>query len=200
MTQGVLSACETGRCGRFERSSYAAPPCSSALATTDLRCSSSKGPPDDQRAPVLRQRRRLQETLATLTDDQWRSASRCAGWSVQDVIAHLIGTNGFWSMSILAGLAGLADPGPRRVRPRDHPGAHGGADAIDEPGGDVRAVQRVGTRRCSTRSSRSTSMAWSTVAESPAGHVPIRLLASHALWGRVDHTSATSSYRSARFR
>ena len=28
---------------------------------------------------------------------------------------------------------------------------------------------------------------WSTVAESPAGHVPIRLLASHALWDAWVH-------------
>ena len=44
--------------------------------------------------------------LADLSEDEWRHPSRCDGWSVQDVITHLVSTNGFWALSIQAGLAG----------------------------------------------------------------------------------------------
>ena len=36
-----------------------------------------------------RQRRRLLDTLAALGADDWRAPSRCDGWTVQDVVAHL---------------------------------------------------------------------------------------------------------------
>src|ERR1700733_2509796 len=60
----------------------------------------------DPSVPLLRQRRRMAQVLGTLDIEQWKVASRCSGWSIQDVIAHLIGTNRFWSFSINSGLAG----------------------------------------------------------------------------------------------
>src|SRR5690242_9102684 len=60
----------------------------------------------DPATPLLRQRDRLATILAGLDADQWAAPSRCEGWSVQDVIAHLITTNQFWAFSIGAGLAG----------------------------------------------------------------------------------------------
>ncbi len=136
---------------------------------------------DDHVVPVARQRRRFEAMLARLDEQQWQAASRCAGWSVQDVVAHLIGVNAFWEASVVAGLAGsptrlLAafDPAAtpplmvepmRTLTPDDvlaqfvasNDGFLGAIDGLDERG-------------------------WSMTAESPAGHVPIRLLASHALW------------------
>src|SRR4051794_15328761 len=64
------------------------------------------GPVDDQRVPLSRQRRRFEAALASLSDEQWLAPSRCAGWTVQDVIAHVIGVNGFWQISITSGAAG----------------------------------------------------------------------------------------------
>ena len=59
------------------------------------------------RAPrVLRQRRRLGGVLRQLDDEQWASPSRCAEWTVQGVISHLIGTNGFWAFAMKAALDG----------------------------------------------------------------------------------------------
>ena len=142
---------------------------------------SIEGLPDDQRAPVVRQRRRLEAMLAELGDDDWSSASRCDGWTVQDVAAHIVGVNAFWQASVSAGLAGTPtrilagfDPattpplmvGPMRtLAPAEvldrfvasNDAFLGTLDELDEPG-------------------------WSAIAESPAGHVPIRLLAHHALW------------------
>jgi uncharacterized protein (TIGR03083 family) len=64
------------------------------------------GVPDDQLVPVSRQRRRLEDTLSQLSAADWNYPSRCAGWSVQDVVAHLVGVNQFWTASVRAGLTG----------------------------------------------------------------------------------------------
>lgn len=39
---------------------------------------------------IARQRRALADTLATLSPEQWRTASLCDGWTVHDVAAHLV--------------------------------------------------------------------------------------------------------------
>ena len=64
------------------------------------------GAPDSQLAPALRQRRRTEALLASLDDQQWTAATRCDGWDVADVVAHLISVNIFWVLSITQGLAG----------------------------------------------------------------------------------------------
>lgn len=145
-----------------------------------------EGPADDQREPLLRQRRRLQDALATLTDEQWRRPSRCEEWSVQDVVAHLIGTNDFWSMSILAGLAGT----PTRILAAFDPATTPALMVAP-----MRSMSPAETLARFVETNQSLFDAveslddagWSTVAESPAGHVPIRLLANHALWDSWVH-------------
>ena len=152
------------------------------------------GAADDQYEPVVRQRRRLERLLAGLTDADWETESRCAGWSVQDVVAHLVGVNAFWHASVVAGLAGAL---PTRVLVGFDPAATpplliasmseltpaavlrqfvASNDALLGVLADVDAAQ------------------WSTLAETPAGHVPMRLLAEHALWdgwiARARHRAA----------
>ena len=57
-------------------------------------------------AATIRQRERLIAVLADFGDEQWAHPSRCEGWSNRDVICHLETTNGFWTISVAAGLAG----------------------------------------------------------------------------------------------
>lgn len=145
-----------------------------------------EGPVDDQREPLLRQRRRLQDTLATLTDEQWLHPSRCAGWTVQDVIAHLIGTNSYWAMSIQSGLAGS----PTRVLAAFDPAKT--PDLMVAPMRSLRPAeileQFVDTNQSLFDIVESLDDAgWSTIGESPAGHVPIRLVMNHALWDSWIH-------------
>ena len=40
-------------------------------------------------AAVEAERRALADVLDTLTPEEWRSPSLCAGWTVQDVVAHM---------------------------------------------------------------------------------------------------------------
>lgn len=145
-----------------------------------------EGPPDDQRLPVTRQRRRMEAMLAGLDDDDWSTASRCDGWTVQDVVAHLVGTNAFWARSVAAGLAGTPtrmlsafDPAATPPLMVDSMRALAPAEVLeqfvasnDAFFGLVAELDEHG---------------WSTLAETPAGHVPIRLLAHHALWDSWVH-------------
>lgn len=44
----------------------------------------------DVMAPARAEREDLLGLLVTLSPDQWRTPSLCAGWTVQDVVAHLL--------------------------------------------------------------------------------------------------------------
>jgi uncharacterized protein (TIGR03083 family) len=139
------------------------------------------GEPGDQLAPVVRQRRRLEAMLADLSDDDWSSMSRCDAWRVHDVVAHIVGVNAFWHASVLAGLAGA----PTRVL--------AGFDPATTPPLMVAPMRALASAEVLDRFVASNDAflgvvaelddgGWATLAESPAGHVPIRLLTQHALW------------------
>jgi uncharacterized protein (TIGR03083 family) len=142
---------------------------------------SMTGEPGDQWAPLARQRRRLQATLEALAPGDWSSPTRCDGWSVQDVVAHLVGVNSFWQASVQAGLAGT----PTRVLV--------GFDPAVTPALMVDAMRDLDTGDVLERFIASNDgllavldglddRQWMTAAETPAGHVALRVLAHHALW------------------
>jgi uncharacterized protein (TIGR03083 family) len=139
------------------------------------------GAAGDQLAPVQRQRRRLEATLSNLDLHHWNSASRCDAWTVQDVVAHMVGVNAFWHASVLAGLAGE----PTRVLT--------GFDPARTPELMVAAMRELAAVDVLEQFVASNDAfldvigglddrGWATLAESPVGHVPIRLVAHHALW------------------
>jgi uncharacterized protein (TIGR03083 family) len=139
------------------------------------------GPADDQLAPVVRQRQRFAKTLAGLAEAEWSAPTRCEGWSVQDVVAHMITVNGFWQMSTTAGLAGT----PTRVLENFDPAAT--PPLIIAPMSTLSPAEVLDQFVASNDGyidvlTGLDADGWSTLGESPAGHVPIRLLAHHALW------------------
>ncbi|MEX2292875.1 MAG: maleylpyruvate isomerase family mycothiol-dependent enzyme [Acidimicrobiales bacterium] len=141
---------------------------------------------DEGTHPVMRQRRRLEARLQDLDAADWQRPSRCTGWTVQDVVTHLTSTNTFWAISIQAGLAGnptrflasfdpVASPAQLVEQARGtsvsetlrqfSEGVDAMADALDAVGAD----------------------GWDVLAEAPPGHLPIRLVADHALWDAWIH-------------
>jgi uncharacterized protein (TIGR03083 family) len=124
--------------------------------------------------------------LGSLSDEQWQAPSRCADWSNQDVVAHLIGTNRFWAVSVRAGLGGE----PTRILATFDPAAS--PPAMVAPMRSMTPAEVLDQFVTSNDSMFDAFAAvddagWSTLAESPAGHVPIRLVASHALWDAWVH-------------
>jgi uncharacterized protein (TIGR03083 family) len=145
-----------------------------------------EGPNDDQRAPLVRQRLRLQALLASLSDAQWASPSRCEGWTVRDVVSHLTGTNMFWTASIDSGVAGtptrflatfdpVATPAQMVDATRSIPPAETLRQFVDSNQKLFDAVERLD------------DAGWSATAEAPPGHVSVRVLAHHALWDSWVH-------------
>lgn len=139
------------------------------------------GPVDDQLVPVARQRRRLAALLSSLTDEQLSAASRCDGWTVTDVAAHLVSVNAYWHASVAAGIAGK----PTRVLKGFDP-ARTPALLVDgmrslTPTEVVERLQATNEALLDAISNLDEA-GWAALAESPAGHVPIHLVMQHALW------------------
>jgi uncharacterized protein (TIGR03083 family) len=136
---------------------------------------------DDVLAAVSRQRRRLEATLANLGPADWSAASRCDAWTVQDVIAHIVGVNAFWRASVTAGLAGTPTRMLTGFDPAATPPLMVNAMRALTPGEVLDQFVSSNDGFLGTIADLD-EPALSTLAESPAGLLPIRLLAHHALW------------------
>ena len=130
---------------------------------------------------LLRQRQRLAATLESLSDDEWAAPSRCEDWTVQDVATHLVSVNGFWHYSILSGLAGE----PTRLLvgfdPKATPAALVEAAGAQTPAETLAQLIASSEALCEVVEGLDEA-GWDTVAETPVGLIPVRLLALHALW------------------
>jgi uncharacterized protein (TIGR03083 family) len=140
----------------------------------------------DVGTPMLRQRTRLAKVLEPLDRAQWAAPTRCEGWSVQDVVAHLVTTNEFWAFSITSGLAGAPSELLATFDPVATPAAMVDAVRAQAPG-------ETFERFCATNDALAAVVGdiddagWSTLAEAPPGHVAIRAVVLHALWDAWVH-------------
>lgn len=136
--------------------------------------------------PVMRQRRRLEAVLHDLSDDEWQRPSRCEGWSVQDVVTHLVSTNQFWAASISAGLSGQ----PTRFLSTFDPVASPAQLVERAQGTPVSQTLEEFSESNDALSSAVDAIdddGWSALGEAPPGHLPMRLVADHALWDAWIH-------------
>jgi len=136
--------------------------------------------------PLVRQRDRLAALLGELSDQEWATPSRCAGWTVQDVVTHLITVNQFWTLSITAGL----DAAPTRYLDGFDPvatpaqlvdGAKGG------PPAETLAQFVASNQTLAATVSPLDESGWSALAEAPPGHIAIRAVVLHGLWDAWIH-------------
>jgi len=143
-------------------------------------------PLGDPAVPLLRQRHRFAALLSGFDEQQWAAPSRCEGWSVQDVIAHLVTANQFWAFSIAAALGGeptrflatfdpVATPAELVQAVRSQPPAQTLADFVTSNQALADAVAPLDDE------------GWSAIGEAPPGHVPLRAVAVHALWDSWVH-------------
>ena len=136
--------------------------------------------------PVARQRRRFELMLTGLDEEQWYSASRCEGWTVRDVVAHLVGVNRFWVLSVRAGLDGAPTRYLETFDPVAVPRSMVEATRALTPGDILQQFVESNAGLLDAFSDLDTD-GWSTLAESPVGHVPLWSLAHHALWDAWVH-------------
>lgn len=138
-------------------------------------------PPSDLAVPLGRQRRRLGQLLDGLDDEQWATPSRCEGWTVRDVIAHLVGADRFWAVSARSGLADkptrylvgfdpVATPAAMVAGTREQTPAAVLADYHQAVADLVGAVSDLDPER------------WHAIAEGPPGHLELQATVRHALW------------------
>lgn len=143
------------------------------------------GDPSAIAGPLIRQRRRLVETMRTLGDAQWMHPSRCDGWDALDVAIHVASTNSFWEASIRAGVAGA----PTEMLASFDPVA---TPALMVAGSD-RTIDDVVEAFAESTESLAALVAglarsdWQLLAEAPPGHVSVSVVAHHALWDSWIH-------------
>jgi uncharacterized protein (TIGR03083 family) len=134
----------------------------------------------------VRQRERLAQTLSGLSAGEWSTSSRCDGWTVQDVVEHLAGVNGFWALSLASGLRDrptrlLASFDPVSVPAAMVDAARGAptADTLDRfVATNDALIDILGSL---------TDADWSRPAEAPPGHLAVRAVVAHALWDSWIH-------------
>lgn len=140
----------------------------------------------DITAPLVRQRRRLGDLLGQLDEAQWAAASRCEGWTVRDVVSHLVTTDQFWFLSAQAALAGQ----PTRFLAAFDPVATPAAlvdGARHTPPAEILASYREGVEALGATLSGLGDEQWELPAEAPPGHIALRAMAHHALWDAWIH-------------
>lgn len=139
-------------------------------------------------APTLRQRRRVAGLLAGLTEDQWATPSRCAGWTVHDVMVHLESTNGFWAFALSAGLQGEPSRFLTTFDPVATPAQMVAATAPG-PGAEVAATFAASVEALAgvIAALDATEGGWATLAEAPPGHITAGAVTHHALWDSWVH-------------
>lgn len=136
---------------------------------------------------LLRQHARLLDTVEPLTDEQWRTPSRCEGWTVQDVIGHLVDVNGFWAISITSALSGAPTRFLAGFDPRATPAALVAANTQGKTPQETLEAFRQGVHSVANAVRPLTMDEWEVRAEAPPGHISIRLLAHHAVWDSWVH-------------
>jgi uncharacterized protein (TIGR03083 family) len=131
--------------------------------------------------PMLRQRRRVAGLVAAFTTDDWSTPSRCDGWRVQDVIAHLTTVDQFWNISITSGLRGEPTRFLEQFDPKATPAAMVEA-ARDASVNETRDRYLAACDALGATVESMTTDQWRATGEAPVGHVGLDVVAHHALW------------------
>ena len=140
----------------------------------------------DPRAALVRQRERLAGALAGLSPEQWAVPSRCDGWSVQDVAAHLVSVNRFWLVSMGAGRRGEPTRLLESFDPVTVPAAIVAGTRGAPPAATLEELSASNAELAGLVGSLSEAEL-SMPAEAPPGHIALRAVCAHALWDAWVH-------------
>lgn len=145
-----------------------------------------EGEPDAVLTPLVRQRERLEVLLDDLSPDEWQAPTRCEGWAVKDLVAHLASVNNYWTFSINMGVAGTPSEALATFDPVAVPAALAAAEA-STPAQEMRDKFLVSNKHLLDLVHSLDVDVWTKPAECPLGHVAINVVAHHALWDFLIH-------------
>lgn len=137
---------------------------------------------DNVSAPLLRQRHRMAAMLESLTNEQWATQSRCDEWTVQGVVTHLISTDGFWALSLSAGLRGEPTKFLAGFDPVASPADSVAQQSALTPAEVLERYLKSSASFEEMIGTISTEQWRNVVAEAPPGHLPLNAVVMHALW------------------
>jgi uncharacterized protein (TIGR03083 family) len=132
------------------------------------------------------QRARLLTTLRDLTDEQWQAPSRCAGWTVQDVVRHLGQMNELILGAIAAGRADEHYTVFRNFDPKSTP-SRLIADAGPEPVAETLSGFATSTTRTVTAINELADLEEDLLIATPAGRQPWPRAVLHGLFDSALH-------------
>lgn len=133
-------------------------------------------------APWHAHRARFESTLRGLSAEDWQRPTRCAAWSVREVIGHLTVVDGFWAMTFANGRDGQEPTtflrGFNPSSSTDDLVAATLSLSIDE------LLERFasGTVALGSVLDPLTDGQWHHRMESPLGHLPMLCSAGHMFW------------------
>lgn len=140
----------------------------------------------DAVTPTLHQRERLRHLLDGLHDTQWAAPTRCEGWTVKDVVAHLTTANQLWTYSINEAAEGRPSRLLVDFDPVATPAALVDAASSLSPT-ETFAAYAASDDDLRTALGTVTQDDMDRPAEAPPGHLPLRAVILHALWDAWTH-------------
>jgi uncharacterized protein (TIGR03083 family) len=127
------------------------------------------------------QQRRFGSEVATLTDEELASPSRCVGWTVADVLRHLV-----WVDATMLRLWSGDETPTDGFDPRTTPNEFVRADRI-VPNGEIRRRYLSSTEAMALELESADPKRFGHPSLSPAGRVPWWMSAMHLGWDSIVH-------------
>jgi len=133
--------------------------------------------------PWRAHRSRFLGAVRRLDAGDWDHATRCAEWSVRDVVAHLVTVDGFWPVA----MAPARDAGPpttylRGFDPSSSPDEFVRAATADTSDPELLERHAAALEALHAFVIGLDDDAWNRRCESPLGHVPAHLILAHGYW------------------
>ncbi|MDQ1375372.1 MAG: hypothetical protein QOJ09_2710, partial [Actinomycetota bacterium] len=128
-----------------------------------------------------RHRARFLDALTALTDVEWAATTRCDEWSTKDVVQHLVTADEFWALTLGGRNQAELTTYLRGFDPTTSPDAFI-APKRNQAAGEALEAFTKSTEQLATALAGVGDDEWSLPSESPFGHVPVRVIATHALW------------------
>jgi uncharacterized protein (TIGR03083 family) len=134
-------------------------------------------------APWHAHRERFLTGVRGLAAADWDHPTRCADWSVRDVVAHLVTVDGFWPVALaVARDGGAPTTYLRGFDPSSSPDEFVQAATAGTSTPELLERHVVALEQLAAFVAAMDEDAWNRRCESPLGHMPARIILAHGYW------------------